>query len=192
MATKQTEVDSIHKRFDKVMVIVEDNTFDFKVRDRLKKEWEERNFHMGEDTLSMMFLDMITYCSRGNEEAAVLNLIATEEFRDGIVRVSMRLIGGWQGLMGLTGLTTVVTGWELMFEFWKKCFIKIKVLVQKQETLPAHSYTEVISRDYGRFLLEHNFANLDALKAEVKVAIDSLKNESENTNNIYKDILRDA
>ena len=59
------------------MVIVEDNTFDFKVRDRLKKECEERNFHMGEDTLSMMFLDMITYCSRGNEEAAVLNLIAT-------------------------------------------------------------------------------------------------------------------
>ena len=172
------------------MVIVEDNTFDFKVRDRLKKECEERNFHMGEDTPSQVFLDMITYCSRGNEEAAVLNLIATEELMDGILRVSMRLVGGWLGMV--IPITTVVTGWDLMFEFWKNCFIKIKVLVQKQETLPAHAYTEVISRDYGRFLLDHNFANLDALKDEVKVAIDSLKIESENTNNIYKDILRDA
>ena len=34
-------VDSFIKRSDKVIMIVEDNTFDFLVRDRLKKECEE-------------------------------------------------------------------------------------------------------------------------------------------------------
>ena len=167
------------------MMIVEDNTFDFLVRDRLKKECEERPISLsGDPTKDHLMLDMITYCSRGNKEEAVSNLTATKEFMVGFQLVQRRLPGGWWW--------ADPNGWEFMFEFWKKSFIKIKVLVQKQETLPAHAYTEVISRDYGRFLLEHNFANLDALKAEVKVAIDSLKNESENTNNIYKEILRDA
>ena len=64
--------------------------------------------------------------------------------------------------------------------------------VQKQEPLPPQAYTEVISRDYGRFLQHQNFANVPALKAEMKVAIDSLKNDSENYNNIYKGILSDG
>ena len=41
--TKQLKVDSVNSRSDKVMMIVEDKTFDFLVRDRLKKECEERH-----------------------------------------------------------------------------------------------------------------------------------------------------
>ena len=83
-------------------------------------------------------------------------------------------------------------GWEFMFEFWKKSFIKIKVLVQKQEPLPPCAYTEVISSNYGRFLEEHNFPNVETFKSEARGAIASLKNDSEHFNIIYKEILRDG
>ena len=166
-------------------MIVEDNTFDFLVRDRLKKELEERPLSLSGDPAKDQFmLDMITYCSRGNKEAAVLNLAATKDFLFGYQSVQRRLPGGWWW--------ADPNGWEFMFEFWKKSFIKIKVLVQKLEPLPPCAYTEVISRDYGRFLQEHNFANVDAFKSEARVAIAALKNDSEHFNNIYKEILRDG
>ena len=165
-------------------MIVEDNTFDFLVRDRLKKECEERPLlPLPHTEQHKLMLDMITYCSRGNKEEAVRNLTATKEFMDGYRLVSSSLNGGW------FWDNPIGSGWTFMFEFWKNCFIKIKVLVQKQEPLPPQAYTEVISRDYGRFLQHHNFANFDALKAESRVAIDSLKNDSENYNNIYKVIM---
>ena len=163
-------------------MLVEDNTFDFLVRDRLKKECEERPMlPLPHTEQHKLMLDMITYCSRGNKEAAVLNLIATKDFIHGFMVVGI-----------LDGRNWWSDAWDFMFEFWKKCFIKIKVLVQKQESLPPPTYTEVISRDYGRFRRDHNFASVDAFIAEARVAIDALKNESENTNNIYKDLLRDA
>ena len=63
------------------MMIVEDNTFDFLVRDRLKKECEERPLSLsGDPAKDQLMLDMITYCSRGYKEEAVLNLTATKEF----------------------------------------------------------------------------------------------------------------
>ena len=159
---------------------VEDNTFDFLVRDRLKKECEERGISLsGDPTKDQLMLDMITYCSRGNKEEAVCNLTATKEFIVGFQHVQRRLPGGWWW--------ADPNGWEFMFEFWKKSFIKIKVLVQKQEPLPSPAYSEVISREYGRFLQEHNFPNVDTFKAEARGAIASLKNDSENFNNIYKD-----
>ena len=166
-------------------MIVEDNTFDYLVRDHLTKECEDRHLlpfwgylNPSAQQDRQLMLDMITYCSRGNKEAAVLNLIATKDFIHGFMIVGI-----------LDGRNWWSDAWDFMFEFWKKCFIKIKVLVQKQESLPPPTYTEVISRDYGRFLQHHNFANFDALKAESRVAIDSLKNDSENYNNIYKVIM---
>ena len=78
------------------MMIVEDKTFDFLVRDRLKKECEERHLlplsgdPRNHDQLS---LDMITYCSRGNKEEAVRNLKATKDFMDGYRFVSYIGIG---------------------------------------------------------------------------------------------------
>ena len=99
------------------MMIVEDNTFDFLVRDRLKKECEERPISLsGDPTKDQLMLDMITYCSRGNKEEAVSNLTATKEFMVGFQLVQRRLPGGWWW--------ADPNGWEFMFEFWKKCFIK--------------------------------------------------------------------
>ena len=113
------------------------------------------------------------------------------EIMAGLQRVCRRLAGGWlaNGLHYYTWAD--LNGWDFMFEFWKKCFIQNKVFVQKQEPLPPTAYTEVISRDYGRFLQENNFANVEAFIAEAKVVIASLKNDSENFNNVYKEILRE-
>ena len=166
------------------MMIVEDNSFDFIVRDHLRKKFDERpmptNWQRSDDHL---MLDMITYCSRGNKEEAVNNLTATMEIMAGLQRVCKRLAGHppWMTWADLRA-------WDFMFEFWKKCFIQNKVLVQKQEPLPPSAYTEVISRDYGRFLQGNNFANVEAFITEAKVVIASLRNDSENFNNIYKEL----
>ena len=60
---------------------IEDNTFDFKVRDRLLKECKNADYdlHYNPNDNKVM-MDMITYCSQGNEEEAVLNLKTTKEF----------------------------------------------------------------------------------------------------------------
>merc|ERR1711971_696104 len=96
------------------MGIVEDNTFDFLVRDCLKKECEERGISLsGDPTRDQLMLDMITYCSRGNKEEAVCNLTATKEFIVGFQHVQRRLPGGWWW--------ADPNGWEFMFEL-KKIF----------------------------------------------------------------------
>ena len=164
-----------------LIMTTEDNTFDFSVRDRLKKECKERNWKLsGESHEDQLLLDMITYCSRGNQVAAVLNLNTTIEFEGGYYSSLRRLHGG--------GLWCNPTGWEFIFEFWKKCFIQLRVKLVKKEPLPSEFYHEVIFRDYGRFLLYQNFANVDAMETEASIAIISLKNESDNFNNIYKEI----
>ena len=163
-------------------MIVEDNTFDFLVRDHLKKICDEKNLTLsGDPKKDQLMLDMITYCSRGNKEEAALNLNTTKEFMTGYHNVCRRLPGAWWW--------AAPNGWDFMFEFWKKCFIQIKVAVQSEEPLPSESYHEVISRDYGRFLQDNNFANVDAMKTEAAVAIISLKNASENLNTKYKQML---
>ena len=72
-----------------------------------------------------------------------------------------------------------VTGELVMFEFWRMCFIKIKVSVKKKKPLPSESFHEVILRDHGRFLDSTNFATPDALEAEGLAAMDTLKSASE-------------
>ena len=165
-----------------LIMTTEDNTFDFSVRDRLKKECKERNWKLsGESHEDQLLLDMITYCSRGNQVAAVLNLNTTIEFEGGYYSSLRRLHGG--------GLWCNPTGWEFIFEFWKKCFIQLRVKLVKKEPLPSEFYHEVIFRDYGRFLLYQNFANVDAMETEASISIISLKNESDNFNNTFKEIM---
>ena len=77
-----------------------------------------------------------------------------------------------------------------MFEFWRKCFIQTKVAVQKGESLPSESWHLVIFRDYGRFLDSANFSIYDAFVTETRVAIESLKNASDNLNNTYKALMK--
>ena len=156
---------------------VEDNTFepfDFKVKDRLIKECEDRGWQLSKDSMrNPMFIDMITYCSLGREEEALLNLKTTMDF--------IRLYKWAMHDLVQFGQTFSfhVTGELVMFEFWRKCFIKIKVSVEKKKPLPSESFHQVILRDHGRFLDSTNFATPDALEAEGLAAMDTLKSASE-------------
>ena len=163
---------------------IEDNTFDHKVRERLIKE--SKNIHLFVDPhKNQLLIDMITYCSQGNQEAAVLNFRTTLKFERKYEIARLQLQGLHQHPYGF-----YMRGMCLMFEFWRKCFIQIKVAVQKQEALPRESWHEVILREYGRFLNSHNFANTDVFDTEVRVVRESLKNESEAFNNTYKALIK--
>ena len=158
----------------KVIMSVEDNIFDFIVRDRLKKECEDRDYKLSRDYLrNSMMLDMIAYCSFGREEEAILNLETTMKFIRGYKCVQWNLVP-----FGQTFIFNV-TGSIIMFEFWRKCFIQIKVLVQRRESLPGESFHKVILREHGRFLDSDNFSTPDALEAEGSAVMDSLKSVSE-------------
>ena len=77
---------------------IEDNTFDFKVRDRLLEECKNADYdlHYNPNDNKVM-MDMITYCSQGNEEEALLNLKTTKEFLRRIA--SIRYIFGFNGYL---------------------------------------------------------------------------------------------
>ena len=81
------------------MMIVEDNSFDFVVRDHLRKKFDEKvlpsSWQRSKDHL-MLDMIMITYCSRGNKEDAANNLTATLGIMAGL-SVSA---GGWLGMVG--------------------------------------------------------------------------------------------
>ena len=168
---------------------VEDNTYDFKVRDRLREEYETRMYlgighgigAVGVDG-DELILDLITYCSQGDQDEAVLNLKATQRFQSKYEAVRWRLPGPKYDVYE----TDVV----FMYEFWRKCFIRTKVAVQKGEELPSESWHIVIFRDYGRFLDSANFSIYDAFVTETRVAIESLKNASDNLNNMYKALMK--
>ena len=79
---------------------VEDNIFDFKVKDRLVKECEDKGYKLSKDSLrNPMILDMIVYCSLGREEEALLNLKTTHDFIRRYEWVQWRLLPvGWSNI----------------------------------------------------------------------------------------------
>ena len=163
---------------------VEDNSFDFKVRDRLVKECKEMNYSLRSDPKQhSVMLDMIAYCARGDEGAAILSLKATKEFKDGWMRT-------WQRLNGWT-LALDVANEHFLFQFWKKSFIQLKVSVQKNESLPRESHHEVIMRDHGRFLNELNFNDLDEFITEHATVLDTFRATAANLNIIFQDLMKD-
>ena len=168
---------------------VEDNIFDFKVKDRLIKECKDKSYGplFSDPLKNQILLDMIAYCSMGNLDEAILNLKITMDFEEDFEGVRQNLPpppppGYFFGFY--------VTGSMFLYEFWRKCFIKIQVAVQKKESLPQESFHIVILREYGRFLNGHNFPNLHAFKNEVWVAVTSLKAASETFNNTYKTLMK--
>ena len=80
---------------ENINMTIEDNTFDFKVRDRLLEECKNADYdlHYNPNDNKVM-MDMITYCSQGNEEEAILNLKTTKEFLRRIA--SIRYIFGFK------------------------------------------------------------------------------------------------
>ena len=161
---------------------IEDNTFDFKVQDRLKKECKDRPPLFPYDPLkNHLLLDMIAYCSQGNQEEAVLNLKTTLKFERDYEIACTNL-----GAFSMAFLGYYERGSRIIFEFWRKCFIQTKVAVQKKESLPRETWHFVIFREYARFLNSDNFANHDAFESEARVAVASLVNASDTFDNTYK------
>ena len=160
---------------------VVDNTFDFKVRDRLVKECRERNWKLlhscTEDPRVM--IDMITYCSQGNEEEAVLNLKASKEFMDRL-RNTGRTFDLWSCKLAE----------DIMFLFWKKSFIELKVAVHKNEILPRDSCHEIMMREYGHLLHEENFADSDAFIAGVTQSMNLIEAATKILDNTFKDLMK--
>ena len=168
------------------MMNIEDNTFDFKVRDRLQKECRERSWKLRrfpEDNRIM--IDMITYCSQGNEEEAALNLQTSMDFKDGFKR-TCRSFGMWVGEIGWASAMAE----QFLFLFWKKSFIELKVAVHKDENLPRESWHEVLMREHGRFLIDQNFTDSFAFEAEVLLVIDVVLQAIENLNNTFKELMK--
>ena len=167
---------------------VEDNIFDFKVKDRLIKECKDKNYLtlFSDPTKNQILLDMITYCSLGNQDEAILNLKTTMEFEEDFEDARMSLPPPPPGPVFFFH----ARGSMFLYEFWKNCFIQIKVAVQKKEPLPRESFHTVMLREYGRFLNVHNFPSLDAFKQEAWLAVISLKNASEALNNMYKTLMK--
>ena len=116
---------------------VEDNIFDFKVKDRLLKECKDKSYRtlFSDPTKNQILLDMITYCSLGNQDEAILNLKTTMEFEEDFedARMSLPPTATWSFFHA--------RGSMFLYEFWKNCFIQIKVGVQKKEPLPRESFT---------------------------------------------------
>ena len=163
---------------------VEDNSFDFKVRDRLVNECKEMNFSLRSDPKQhSVMLDMIAYCARGDEGAAILSLKASKEFNDGWMRTWHRLT--------LLNVANVGPVEHFLFQFWKKSFIQLKVSVQKNENFPRESHHEVIMRDHGRFLNELNFNDLDEFITEHATVLDTFRATAANLNIIFQDLMKD-
>ena len=166
--------------------MVEDNSFDFKVRDRLQKECRERNWKLRryeyDSKNNRVMIDMITYCSQGDEEEAVRNLISTKMFMDRF-KSSCQTLGMPVNTLSWAELNAE----EFMFLFWKKSFIELKVAIHKSEKLPR-VFSQAIIRDLGRFLDEQNFNNSQALKNEARIAMEAIRADTVTLNNIFKDI----
>ena len=79
---------------------------------------------------------------------------------------------------------------DFMFLFWKKCFIEIKVAVQKKEAPLIVSHHEIIMRDYGHFLHRQNFPNYDTFKTQASTASNHLQSATENLKNIFTGLLQ--
>ena len=163
---------------------IEDNTFDFKVKDRLMEECKDETFYgpmfLADPHRNQLIIDMIAYCSQGNPEDAVLNLKTTLRFKKELEAVQRNLSAN------TFYYRYRVRGALFIHEFWKKCFIQIKLAVQKQESPPREPWHIVIVREYGRFLISGNFTHLDAFEAEVRLAFDSLKTACNHFNDAYK------
>ena len=168
----------------------EDNTFDFHVRDRLLEECKKMDYkihHEPEENKLMM--DMITYCSQGNRDEAILNLKATKEFQDRCRLVCSRL--NFPPALPL-GFFVEHTVNYFLYNFWKKSFIEIKVAVEKQEAPRRVSYHEIIMRDYQHFFNEQNFPNFAAFQNQLNHVSQNILSAAENLNNTLKALRRQS
>ena len=136
------------KRF-RIMCAPQDKDFSFLLRDRLTKYCDDNNILLVLEGSSAsnkvskhkMLLDMIVYSSMGDEEKGLENVKETFNF-----------LVTFQGMFIWDTDTWPWTRADtLMWEFWKSCFIRVKLALAsgKQEQIAA-------CKDYARYPRGYN------------------------------------
>ena len=113
-----------------MMAAPEDKEFSFLLRDRLTKYCDDNSIDLShESPKHKMLLDMIVYCSMGDEEQGIENVKETYNF----------LMATWRQAGILEEFWALQKADALMWEFWKSCFIRVKIALAsgKQEQIEA-------------------------------------------------------
>ena len=119
------------------MTELEDKEFSFCLRDKLAKYCDDNDIFLSlqDPRNEKMLLDMIVYCSLGDEEQGLENLRETSNF-----------LVTYKGHPFFWGGWTWKWADDLMWEFWKSSFIRVKMALAsgKKEELSA-------CKDYSRY-----------------------------------------
>ena len=109
---------------------LKDKEFSFSLRDRLAKYCEDNDLMLSLrcPKNEKMLLDMIVYCSLGDEEQGLENVRETRNF-----------LLAYMGHLVIWGNWSWKWADDLMWEFWKSSFIRVKMALAsgKQEQLSA-------------------------------------------------------
>ena len=163
-----------------------EKTFEFRIRDRLTKECQDAGLTLNRlSTRHAVMIDMMAYCAHGDEEEAVRNLEASKTFLNHYEVVS-------QGLgPPAERRKAIQLGKDLLFEFWRKCFIKKKFSVQAEIDVPERPPHEILEQDYGHLVAPppHSLA---FLKSNTQMYIEVLKIHCEEFNKIYVRLVKPA
>ena len=166
---------------------VKDNNYSLNVRDRLERECRERKWKLRSDPEHHIeLIDTITYCSRGNEEEALLNLRKSMEFKNGLNNACRTLGLDWMGSVS----RFEVVGDVFLFSFWRKSWFELRVALLKNENFPRESYHETIMREFGRFLNVKNFKDSEVYQEEVSTAINNFHAAYEKSNTIIDELMK--
>ena len=116
---------------------LKDKEFSFSLRDRLANYCEDNELMLSLrcPNNEKMLLDMIVYCSMGDEEQGLENVRETNNF-----------LQAFMGHLFFWGRWTWKWADNLMWEFWKSSFIRVKMALDsgKKEELSA-------CKDYSRY-----------------------------------------
>ena len=174
--------------FQKQTMTVDDNSYDFLVRDRLFQECKDMNYKIHYDPeKNKLMIDMITYCSQGNQDEALRNLMTTKEFQDRFKSLCSRLNipPGYPVPVSYFSQHWV---YSFLFKFWRKCFIEVKIAVEKKEAPLRVSFNEIIMRDYEYLLNEQNFPTIEVFRNHLTIARNNLLSATDNLNIIFKEM----
>ena len=173
--------------------MVATDTFDFKIRDKLRETCEDKSniVHLSNNRLfdnlkldkdwkservtTLMFLDMIAFTSMGDQDMAIEGLHASEEFLDE-VQVMLAMVNY------NTRMKTIL---PLLIQIWRLGFITTKHLLDHEEPIDneANPCRTIISGT--RFLTQH-FVNA-YLHASFQDKVDFLESFSKFLNDICLD-----
>ena len=152
---------------------LKDKEFSFSLRDRLAKYCDDNDLMLSlrYPKNEKMLLDMIVYCSMGDEEQGLENVRETSNFLVAF-KVHPFFWGGW----------TWKWADDLMWEFWKSSFIRVKVALAsgKQEEISACTDFSRHPRGYTADIQNQNFLGnqvqaFSYLEAQIRIWVNRSK-----------------